>query len=77
MSTDIIIPQDLYEEDEEAAITNWLVSDGATVEAGALIAEIMTAKVQYEIQAPASGTIKILKEVDDVVAKGGVIGRIE
>ncbi|MCB1715314.1 MAG: lipoyl domain-containing protein [Candidatus Competibacteraceae bacterium] len=77
MSTDIIIPQDLYEEDEEAAITNWLVSDGAAVEAGALIAEIMTAKVQYEIQAPASGTIKILKEVDDVVAKGGVIGRIE
>ena len=76
MSTDIIIPQDLYEEDEEAAITNWLVSDGAAVEAGALIAEIMTAKVQYEIQAPASGTIKILKEVDDVVAKGGVIGWI-
>lgn len=77
MPTDIIIPQDLYEEDEEAAITNWLVSDGATVAAGALIAEIMTAKVQYEIQAPASGTVKILKEIDEVVAKGDVIGVVE
>ena len=77
MATDIIIPQDLYEEDEEAAITSWLVSDGAAVKAGALIAEIMTAKVQYEIVAPASGTVKILKEVDAVVAKGDVIGSIE
>lgn len=39
MATDIIIPTDLWEEDEEAALTVSLVSDGANVEAGALIAE--------------------------------------
>ncbi|MEM7041703.1 MAG: lipoyl domain-containing protein [Pseudomonadota bacterium] len=76
MATDITIPTDLWEEDEEAVITSWLVNDGATVEEGALIAEIMTAKVQYEITAPASGTIKIDQEVDAVVAKGAVIGSV-
>lgn len=76
MATDIIIPTDLWEEDEDAVITTWLVSDGATVEEGALIAEIMTAKVQYEINAPAPGTVTIKEEADAVVPKGAVIGTI-
>lgn len=76
MATDIVIPSDLWEEDEETVITTWLVSDGASVEEGALIAEIMTAKVQYEIQAPASGTLTITEEAEAVVPKGAVIGKI-
>lgn len=76
MTTDISIPDDLWDGDEESVITAWLASDGATVKEGALIAEIMTAKVQHEITAPASGTLTILKEQDAVVAKGDVIGRI-
>lgn len=77
MAIDIVIPSDLWEEDEECVITGWLVDDGASVEEGALIAEIMTAKVQYEIHAPASGTLKIRAEADAVVAKGAVIGTVE
>lgn len=77
MATDIIIPSDLWEEDEECVITSWLVDDGANVEEGALVAEIMTAKVQYEINAPATGTLSIKEDADAVVAKGAVIGRIE
>ncbi|MEM1130993.1 MAG: biotin/lipoyl-containing protein [Pseudomonadota bacterium] len=76
MPTDIVVPSDLWEEDEDAVITTWLVSDGATVEEGGLIAEIMTAKVQYEIHAPATGTISIKEEADAVVPKGAVIGTI-
>lgn len=76
MTTDIQVPEDLYDGDEESVITAWLASDGATVKEGALIAEIMTAKVQHEMTAPASGTLKILKQQDDVVAKGTVIGQI-
>ena len=76
MATDITIPTDLWEEDEDAVITNWLISDGATVEEGALIAEIMTAKVQYEINAPESGVVSIKEEADAVVPKGGVSGTI-
>ncbi len=74
--TDIIIPTNLWEEDEETVITTWLVSDGATVEEGALVAEIMTAKVQYEILAPASGTLSIKEQAEAVVPKGAVIGTI-
>jgi len=76
MSTDIIVPIDLYEEEEDAVVTSWLVDDGAQIEAGDLVAELMTAKVQHEIQAPVSGTLRILKQVDDVVAKGDVIGSV-
>lgn len=76
MATEIIIPTDLWEEDTETVITTWLVDDGATVQEGALIAEIMTAKVQYEVTAPASGTISITQQADSVVSKGAVIGSI-
>ena len=31
MATDVVIPTDLWDEDSEAAITAWLVSDGAQV----------------------------------------------
>ncbi len=77
MVTEIKIPTDLWEEDEESVITSWLISDGGIVNEGALIVEIMTAKVQYEIHAPASGVIRIKEEADAVVAKGAVIGTIE
>lgn len=74
--TDITIPTNLWEEDVDTVITTWLVSDGATVEKGTLVAEIMTAKVQYEILAPASGTVTIKEQADAVVSKGAVIGAI-
>jgi pyruvate/2-oxoglutarate dehydrogenase complex dihydrolipoamide acyltransferase (E2) component len=70
------IPTDLWEEDTEAVITTWLVSDGGQVNEGQLIAEIMVEKVQHEVRAPASGTIKISRPAEAVVAKGGEIGSI-
>jgi pyruvate/2-oxoglutarate dehydrogenase complex dihydrolipoamide acyltransferase (E2) component len=76
MATDIIISSDLWDGDEESVITAWLASDGASVTKGALIAEIMTAKVQHEITAPATGILTIAKAQDAVVAKGDVIGSI-
>jgi len=77
MTTQIIIPEDLWEEDSEAVITSWLASDGATVSKGALLTEIMTEKIQHEIESPADGTLKILKQIDDIINKGDVIGTIE
>lgn len=72
----VTIPTDLWEEDTEAVITTWLVSDGAAVSEGQLIAEIMVEKVQHEVRAPASGTIKISQQAEAVVAKGGEIATI-
>ncbi len=76
MSTDIKIAEDLWDTDDEAVITTWLAGDGDTVKEGALIAEIMTAKIQHEIEAPASGTLSIAKQADEIVNKGDVIGVI-
>ena len=76
MAVDIISPDDLWEEDTEAVITSWLSSTGASVDEGDLIAEIMTEKVQHDITAPASGTLTITKEVDEIVRKGDVIGTV-
>ncbi len=76
MAVDLTIPTDLWEEDSEAVITTWLVSDGAVVTEGQLVAEIMVEKVQHEIAAPAGGTLAIEKAAESVVAKGGKIGAI-
>ena len=73
---DITIPTNLWDEDSEAVITSWLVSEGAAVNEGDLIAEIMVEKVQHEVKAPASGTVSISQPVEAVVAKGGKIGSI-
>ncbi|CJL60818.1 branched-chain alpha-keto acid dehydrogenase E2 subunit [Streptococcus pneumoniae] len=77
MSTPIVIADDLWEGDAEAVITSWLVSDGAEVAAGDLVAEVMSEKAQFEIEAPAAGVLKIIVEEDAVIAKGAVIGQVE
>jgi pyruvate/2-oxoglutarate dehydrogenase complex dihydrolipoamide acyltransferase (E2) component len=76
MSTEVLIPEDLWEEDEEAVITSWLVSDGNVVEQGDVIAEIMVQKIQYELEAPVSGTLQIIKEMEEIVAKGDKVATI-
>jgi pyruvate/2-oxoglutarate dehydrogenase complex dihydrolipoamide acyltransferase (E2) component len=76
MAVAVTIPTNLWEEDSEAVITNWLVSDGGNVSEGQLIAEIMVEKVQHEIKAPASGPIKISQPAEAVVAKGATIATI-
>ncbi|UVJ46365.1 lipoyl domain-containing protein [Pseudomonas sp. LS1212] len=77
MTTPIVIADDLWEGDAEAVITSWLVSDGTEVAQGDLVAEIMSEKAQFEIEAPAAGALKILEEEDAVVAKGATIGLVE
>jgi pyruvate/2-oxoglutarate dehydrogenase complex dihydrolipoamide acyltransferase (E2) component len=74
--TPVILFEDAWEGDEEAALTNWFFDDGATVTEGALIAEVMVAKAAYEVHAPASGRLKILAPIDAVVRKGTVLAEI-
>ncbi|MBY4675024.1 biotin/lipoyl-containing protein [Marinobacterium arenosum] len=76
MSTEVRVPENLWDEDNEAVITAWLASDGGQVEQGEVIAELMVEKIQYELEAPASGTLQIGKDVDEVVAKGDLVGQI-
>ena len=67
----------VWEEEDEAAISQWFVDDAAQVSEGDLIAEMMVEKVQYEIVAPATGQLRILKQQEEVVASGDVIATIE
>lgn len=76
MSTDVVVPHDLWEEEDEAVITSWLVSEGSSVSEGDMLAELMVAKIQYELNSPAAGVVSILKEIDDVVAKGDLVATI-
>jgi pyruvate/2-oxoglutarate dehydrogenase complex dihydrolipoamide acyltransferase (E2) component len=75
--TDITVPEDLWDTDDEGVIFSWVYGDGAIVEQGRLVAELTVEKAQLELNAPASGRLKILAPAETVVRKGTVIGRIE
>jgi pyruvate/2-oxoglutarate dehydrogenase complex dihydrolipoamide acyltransferase (E2) component len=75
--TDITVPEDLWQTDDEGVIFAWVYADGALVEQGKLIAELTVEKAQLELNAPASGRLRILVPAETVVRKGTVIGRIE
>jgi pyruvate/2-oxoglutarate dehydrogenase complex dihydrolipoamide acyltransferase (E2) component len=75
--TDITVPEDLWDTDDEGVIFSWVYADGAVVEQGRLVAELTVEKAQLELNAPASGRLKILAPAETVVRRGAVIGRIE
>lgn len=78
MGTPVIIPADLWDEDDKTgSIVLWLYADGATVKQGDLIAEVLVEKVTLELEAPASGKLKILVEPEVVVNKGDTVAVIE
>jgi pyruvate dehydrogenase E2 component (dihydrolipoamide acetyltransferase) len=62
---------------EEGTIIEWKKKDGEYVEKGEVILEIMTNKVNIDVEAPASGYLKILKGPDDVVPVGEAIALVE
>jgi pyruvate/2-oxoglutarate dehydrogenase complex dihydrolipoamide acyltransferase (E2) component len=74
---DITVPPELVDDNDEVVLLTWVYADGAIVEQGKLIAELMIAKAQLELSAPASGRLRIFAPVDSVIRKGEVIARIE
>ena len=76
MSVDIVIPE-VGEGVTEATIVAWLKALGEGVKAGEIILEIMTDKVNVEVESPASGVLsEILFAADEELRVGTVIGRI-
>jgi len=76
MSTEVRIPKIGFTV-EEGTLVEWLVADGARVEAGAPLYTLELDKSVQEIGAPASGTLKILAEVDKDYAVGALIAEID
>lgn len=61
---------------QEATIVNWLKKDGEAIEKGEPMVEIETEKMSNTIEAPASGTLKVLAAEDDVIPCGEEIAEI-
>lgn len=62
---------------EEGTIIEWKKKEGEYIEKGEVILEIMTNKVNIDVEAPASGYLKILKGPDEAVPVGEVIALVE
>jgi pyruvate/2-oxoglutarate dehydrogenase complex dihydrolipoamide acyltransferase (E2) component len=75
--TDIVVPGDLWDTDDEGVLFLWVYPDGSVVEKGKLIAELTVEKAQLELNAPASGRLRILVPPETIIKKGQVLGKIE
>jgi pyruvate/2-oxoglutarate dehydrogenase complex dihydrolipoamide acyltransferase (E2) component len=76
MATDILLPK-LGFSMTEALIAEWLVADGAAVSEGDPLYLLEADKSTNEVEAPASGTLRIIAEVGETYDVGTVLGRIE
>ena len=76
MSTDLRIPK-LGISMTEATLSEWLVADGATVQAGTPIYAIEMDKSTNEIEAPVGGVLKIIGEIGQTYEVGALIGSID
>jgi pyruvate/2-oxoglutarate dehydrogenase complex dihydrolipoamide acyltransferase (E2) component len=77
--TAIRIPDDLWDTEDipEGAIGNWLYEDGESVRDGTTVVTVMAGKTEYDVPAPASGTLRIEAEPDSSVTPGMVIGHVK
>lgn len=74
--TPLVVPQ-LGNEVSEAEVSEWLKANGDTVEKGELIVNISTTKMAIDLEAPASGTLKIVLEEGEIAEVGDTLAEIE
>jgi len=75
MATDLRLPQ-LGDIMTEGRLIEWLLPDGAAVQAGQPLYELETDKVSYTIDAPVAGVLYQVVPADTVVPVGAVVGRL-
>jgi pyruvate/2-oxoglutarate dehydrogenase complex dihydrolipoamide acyltransferase (E2) component len=75
MPTEILLPKIGFSMNE-GVLAEWLVPDGGEVVAGAPLYALESEKSTQEIEAPASGTLKIIKQPGETYEVGTVLGEI-
>lgn len=75
MSTEILLPKIGFSMNE-GTLAEWLIADGAEVKEGQPLYSLESEKSVQEIEAPASGTLKIIKQAGEVYTVGTVLGEI-
>jgi len=73
--TPVPVPQ-LGNEITEAEVTEWLRSDGDSVEKGEPIVSVTTTKMAIEIEAPVAGTLHIRIPEGEIAGVGAVLAEI-
>lgn len=76
MATEIILPKIGFSM-TEGVLAEWLAPDGATVTAGDPLFSIESDKSTNEVEAPASGVLRITGQAGETYEVGAVIGSIE
>lgn len=76
MATEILLPK-LGFSMSEGQLAEWLVADGGQAVEGEPLFSLESDKSLNEVEAPASGTLRILKEPGETYAVGTVLGVIE
>lgn len=76
MATELRIPK-LGMGMTEGKLIEWLAADGAAVSEGDVIYSLESDKTVNEIQAPASGVLRIQATADETYEIGALIGQIE
>ncbi len=76
MATEVLLPKIGFSMNE-GQVTEWLVGDGQPVTEGQPLFTLEAEKSANEVEAPASGTLKILQPAGAIYQVGTVIGVIE
>jgi len=76
--TDVPFPElDETNAEAEGVLATWYVADGDEVASGQLLADVQVDKVDAEVVAPVTGTVRLVVAEGDAVRQGGVIARVE
>jgi pyruvate/2-oxoglutarate dehydrogenase complex dihydrolipoamide acyltransferase (E2) component len=75
LSTQILLPKIGFSMNE-GTLSEWLVADGETVTEGQALYALESDKSVQEIEAPVSGTVKIIATVGEVYQVGDVLAEI-
>lgn len=75
MSTQILLPKIGFSMNE-GVLARWLVADGAAVTVGQPLYELESDKSVQEVEAPASGRLRIIAVTGETYTVGTVLGEI-
>lgn len=75
MNTEVLFPKIGFSM-AEGTLSEWLVPDGASVAEGQPIYSLESEKSIQEVEAPASGTLKIIAKPGEVYQVGTVVAEI-
>jgi pyruvate/2-oxoglutarate dehydrogenase complex dihydrolipoamide acyltransferase (E2) component len=75
MATQVLLPKIGFSM-EEGVLTRWLAADGAQVKEGEPLYELESEKSVQEVEAPASGVLRVVAQPGETYPVGTVLAEI-